>query len=327
MLLTSVFQANDYYFFITLVFLSTIPTIIFFFYFLKKTFQMKQRMFRFLAILFGVYLIQHFFSICQLIVMDEGLAQGAFTLSEILGEVILFLLIIVLEMFEKNSPYSGRVTIFTVPMAATIGAALSGPNILYDQLAHGYFFYYDTSDLTLRYLQVTFGLLAALWFVITLIRSWRAAKSPVQKRLIILLVTGMFLSQIVGVGLSGLLEVGGKLQLSSRYTLFSLTGIQFTQDIGMFLIGLGFFRISKHPWLLQRQSVQLLVVYNKDGVIFFPKDLSLILPKMMLRCSLAHFPQFHPCFKKRQKYLVQPNILAFKEEKSGSLTGKILPVH
>ncbi len=63
---------------------------------------MKQRMFRFLAILFGVYLIQHFFSICQLIVMDEGLAQGAFTLSEILGEVILFLLIIVLEMFEKN---------------------------------------------------------------------------------------------------------------------------------------------------------------------------------------------------------------------------------
>ena len=76
---------------------------------------MKQRMFRFLAILFGVYLIQHFFSICQLIVMDEGLAQGAFTLSEILGEVILFLLIIVLEMFEKNSPYSGRVTIFTGP--------------------------------------------------------------------------------------------------------------------------------------------------------------------------------------------------------------------
>ena len=125
----------------------------------------------------------------------------------------------------------------------------------------------------------------------------------------------MFLSQIVGVGLSGLLEVGGKLQLSSRYTLFSLTGIQFTQDIGMFLIGLGFFRISKHPCVLQRQSVQLLVVYNKDGVDLFSKRLSLILPKMMLRCSLAHFRQFHPCFKKRQKYLVQPNILAFKEEK------------
>ncbi len=175
-------------------------------------------------------------------------------------------------------------------MAATIGAALSGPNILYDQLAHGYFFYYDTSDLTLRYLQVTFGLLAALWFVITLIRSWRAAKSPVQKRLIILLVTGMFLSQIVGVGLSGLLEVGGKLQLSSRYTLFSLTGIQFTQDIGMFLIGLGFFRISKHPWLLQRQSVQLLVVYNKDGVDLFSKRFEPNITED--RCYAAHWRIF-----------------------------------
>jgi hypothetical protein len=39
----------------------------------------------------------------------------------------------------------------------------------------------------------------------------------------------------------------------------------------MFMVGWGFYRVSKHPWLLQRQQVHLLIVISNDGLDIFSK--------------------------------------------------------
>ncbi len=46
------------------------------------------------------------------------------------------------------------------------------------------------------------------------------------------------------------------------------------QNIGILIIGIAFLRISKNPWLLQRQRVYFLVVYSHDGINLYSKIFS-----------------------------------------------------
>jgi membrane-associated HD superfamily phosphohydrolase len=97
-------------YFYALPIIALIPSIVFFFLFLWEAHKSRQRMFRTLAILFAVFIVHNFFMLVQLSVVNQSLAQGAFVLSEIFFTLTLLALIFVLEMFEKNAAFSGRMT-------------------------------------------------------------------------------------------------------------------------------------------------------------------------------------------------------------------------
>ncbi len=64
------------------------------------------------------------------------------------------------------------------------------------------------------------------------------------------------------------------MDLPDQAILFAIGGIELNNNIGMFIIGLAFYRASKQPWLLQRQKVHLLLLYNKAGLDIFSKIFS-----------------------------------------------------
>jgi len=76
--------------------------------------------------MFGAFLLQIFlvgaqFMLPQLGVTDSSVIQATVGLGSIFFVVTLYCLILVLEVFEKDSPLSGRVILFTALMAAIVG--------------------------------------------------------------------------------------------------------------------------------------------------------------------------------------------------------------
>jgi ethanolamine utilization microcompartment shell protein EutS len=59
--------------------------------------------------------------------------------------------------------------------------------------------------------------------------------------------------------------------LPQNNLLLVTNATEYFQVIGMILIGWGFFRVSRHPWLLQRQGVHLLLVISNDGLDLYSK--------------------------------------------------------
>jgi len=226
-------------------------------------------MFKSLAALFGVFIVHNFFSLAQLTLADQFLAVGAFLLSEIFFNLTLLSLIFVLEMFEKNTPFSARVMVFTALAAAIIGAILSNPPLVTEQVGVSWVTHFVVLS-TVRVLELVFGSVTAVWFLVVLIRSRKVAKSPAQKHLIVWFATGIFLALVIGGATPQLFDqFHGPLGQIDPEVISR--GIAFLGSIGMFIVGWAFYRVSKNPWLLQRQQVHLLIVISEDGLDLFSK--------------------------------------------------------
>ena len=254
-------------------FVSILPTIIFLLLFLHEYMKTKQQMFLFLVGTLAVYTIQHFFGIRSGLVTTETDAEISFLLFQMLKMLTLYCLLLVLEMFERNTPFSGRVTVLTAIVAATIGAGISNPSVK-TQIISGLYYVHFVGRSPVRLLQGLFSLVAGLWLLIVLLRSFRNARSPKQKRLIVLIAVGLFFCQILGSALPVVIGLVEEDVISNQAILFLIMGIEFNNNIGMFIIGYAFYRASKQPWLLQRQKVHLLLVYSKEGLDLFSKIFS-----------------------------------------------------
>jgi hypothetical protein len=249
---------------------SLIPTVIFFVLFLRDYFKTKQQMFAFLATTFALFLIQHFFAIQQVTSSIQTDAELYFILSQIFKILTFYCILIVMEMFERNTPYSGRVTILTALMAATLGVIISNPSVTTLNIDGGWVVSFGHPSAG-RLLQGLFGLVAGLWILLVLFRSYKRAKSPKQKRLILLIFVGLFFCEILG----GTLPVAVdqiRVDIMADHTILFLTGsFEFNGTIGMLIIAYAFYRASKQPWLLQRQRVHLLLVYSKEGLDLYSR--------------------------------------------------------
>ncbi len=252
---------------------SIIPTIIFFFLFLRDYFKSKQQMFVFLVGTFCMALIQHFFAIRQGTVTSQANAELFFILAHLFKMLTLYCLLIVLEMFERNTAFSGRLTFLTALLAATIGAVISDPSVS-TVFISGIYFVRFAGGSSVRILQGLYGLVASLWLVIVLFRSYKRARAPKQKRLIVLILVGFLFYAMLGSFLPNVVQQIAEGSIPDQVILFAISAIEFSSNIGMFIIGYAFYRASKQPWLMQRQKVHLLLCYSKEGLDLYSKIFS-----------------------------------------------------
>ncbi len=241
--------------------------------FLQDYFKTRQQMFAFLVGTFGLYLIQHFFAIRQSMANTQAEAELFFIIAQMLKMMTLYCLLIVLEMFERNTAYSGRLTFLTALVAATIGAAIGNPAVRTD-IINGIYLVRFAGRSPVRLLQGLFGLVAGIWLLVVLFRSYRRARAPKQKRLIVLILVGLFFCEILGSAVPVAVEQIGEGPIPDQTILFAIMGIEFNGNVGMFIIGYAFYRAKQQPWLLQRQKVHLLLVYSKEGLDLYSKIFS-----------------------------------------------------
>jgi hypothetical protein len=102
-----------------------------------------------------------------------------------------------------------------------------------------------------------------------LIKSYKSAWSEKQKKLIKWVFTGLIIiaflpsfsyiiEQIIG---RSIIQTVGRELLNGLF-----------HSIGMLIIGIAFIRISKNPWLLQRQRASVIMVYSHEGILIYSKS-------------------------------------------------------
>ncbi len=222
-------------------------------------------MFLYLIIYFLSDSLYNLLSIGQVISTELDIIIFFFLISEIFNILTIYSLILLLEFFEKNIQFSRTQTIMTMLIFTLIGLILSNPDVNINITGDIYVdsFYYDS---LIIYLEMIFYLIAGFWIIIILYRSKIAAKSPKQKKLIINVILGVFFANYIPF-LFILYEFS---ELESIFILLT-TIIFISQNLGIIFIGFAFLQIRKYPWLMQKQKVFLLLIYNQHRINLFHK--------------------------------------------------------
>ncbi|MBN1214360.1 MAG: hypothetical protein JXA99_02850 [Candidatus Lokiarchaeota archaeon] len=186
------------------------------------------------------------------------------SISEIL---VLYSIIILLEIFEKDVQFSKTQVFLTIFAFLIIGGLISTPQLIVSY-KEGIYSVDLSEHSILGLLESLFSLSSFIILFLMLYKSRKTAWSRTQKHLIALLSLGIFLTIFLPI-------------IPYLVTLFSdldNTTIGylhiprfFFQNIGMILIGFTFFQASKKPWLLQRQRIHILLVYSETGIQLYSK--------------------------------------------------------
>src|SRR5271157_423765 len=230
-----------------------LPTMVFFLIFLRSGLKTKQNMFWYLTLLFGFYTLSPIFQMGSLAAVDQATANIYYLIYQVIEIIAMLLLILVLEMFDKNAIFSGRFTFFSILASLAVGAILSKPELVSSTIGFGFTVSFASFSMA-QILQAIFLIVAGLWLVITLIKNRKDAISPPQKKLITYLLFGVIFTNILST-----------LSIIPLQIFQLLNSFPFFHTIGMVLVGLAFKRVSKSPWLLQRQTAHLLLVYLQEG--------------------------------------------------------------
>jgi len=250
--------------------LALIPAVAFLILFLREAIKTRQTMFGFLAILFGVFVFQHYFNIQQYFLTEEGLANLFFVSSQVCEISIILVFSIIVETFEKSTPYSGKQLIFTILAAMTMGGMFFNPALI-TQPAYGTFIARFDPNSFLSGWQATFLFIAFIWLIVTIYPSYRSAMAYRQKELVKSLFYGTIFTMLIGAVVPNIVEFGvtrGIIDFDVTY-IGVFEGV--FEDIGMLVVGAAFLRVSKNPWLLQRQEVYFILVLSEDGVDIYSK--------------------------------------------------------
>ncbi|MHA1734454.1 MAG: hypothetical protein ACTSU5_21155 [Promethearchaeota archaeon] len=245
------------------------PTLGFFAFFLKKYVKTRQRMFGMLSLLMGTFLLQQAFAITAASTPDRHVAEVNFLLASVFEMLALYTLILALEMFEKDTPFTPRQTVLAGLVSLAIGAMFSSPALDTSDLGRSYWVSFAEGDSVVFFQALFFGV-AGVMLTVILVRSKKTAWSKRQKRLIKWLMAGIVFSQLLGsftpVAIQGL--------TSSEEIHGALVVVGFLQNIGVLMVGFAFLQASSHPWLLQRQRNHVLIVFSPDGLSLFTKIFS-----------------------------------------------------
>ena len=225
----------------------------------------------YLAALFIFYLITKILQINQFFTVDQQTAEFFFIVTEITELLVLYCLILVFEMFYKNTQFSYRQTIITIFIFMIIGGLISNPELQTTVTSRGFLVGLQRFS-PLMFIKFIFHGITTAFLLIILIKSRRSARIKKQKRLIIWLLVG----SLTGVLLPSL----PNMPFEAMFIFNHLSPIlnqffkEITQSIGILIIGIAFLRVSKSPWLLQRQKIHFLVVYSPSGLTLFSKVFS-----------------------------------------------------
>ena len=239
--------------------------------FVVKYLKNRQIMMIFLAILFIFYLGYNFSQVAMNASNSLESVKSYFLWASVLNLMTIYMLIIIFEMFEKNTFFTLRQTIMTALAFVIIGGILSDPSLSSVQVAGRYYVDFERFS-AISISSLIFYVVSSVWIISSLVRGYKSARSRKQKTMIAWLARGLLLAGLLP-SIQYMFTPSPEVQVDTR-AAFSL---QFTlfraivQSAGMIIIGVAFLRVSTYPWLLQRQRTHLLTVYSHTGVCLFSK--------------------------------------------------------
>ncbi len=244
----------------------TIALTIFFFVRYSKT---QQNMLLYLGALFVFYLTNNILEMNQYFVVVQEVAELYFIVSEISYILLFYLLIVIFEVFYRNTQFSRRQTLITIIAFVVIGGLISNSDLQVMTLSQGYIVSIIQFS-PIMILELVFFLTATALLLSVLIKTRKSAWDPKQKNLI----TWLLIGSIIGVLWPSLPFVLRPADIVVNESIFLLMQLimSIPQNIGILIIGLAFLRVSNNPWLLQRQRIDFLVVYSHGGTSLFSKS-------------------------------------------------------
>lgn len=245
-----------------------IPTIILLTIFLFKYIKTHLKMFVYLTMLYIFYLINNFFQASQFFAQTEEVAVLFFKITESTKLLMLLSLILIFEIFYKNTQFSYRQTITTVLAFSIIVGLISSPELHTQAISSGFFVGLQRFSL-IMILELIFILISTTFILIMLIRSIKSVWVSKQKQLIIALLIGSLIGVLFPSIPTVFIEQSPIVEQSNFFTILLFQAI--TQNIGILIIGVAFLSVSKDPWLLQRQKIYFLIVYSNDGINLYSR--------------------------------------------------------
>ncbi len=248
-----------------------ISTIALFILFLFRYIKTHQKMLGYLAVLFFFYLINNILRLAQFFASNQESVKFYFIMAEISGLIMLYSLILLFEIFYRNTQFSNRQTITTISLFTVIGALISNPELEVVPISWGYLVNFQRFSI-IMILELVFHIIAVAFLLIILINSRKSAWVQKQKKLI----TWLLIGSLIGVLLPTLPNVIITEEVSSNQSGFIMEHLfrSIPQSIGILIVGISFLKASKNPWLLQRQKVYFLVVYSNSGLLLYSKTFS-----------------------------------------------------
>jgi hypothetical protein len=246
------------------------PSIVFFIIFLREYIQTKQRMFAYLSILFISFLFKNIFQTGSYIAQNLNAAITAFLLSQAIEMLSLLLMIVVLEMFDKSRILTFRQLILTIFVFTAIGGMISNPLLEIGVVDTRYLINFQPFT-SIVLIKMIFNIIGSIWLIIMVIESYKSAWSQKQKGLLKWLFVGLLISMVLP-------SISYVFEQFRGAAIFEPLGFGFFQgvfySIGLVIIGIGFLKVSKNPWLLQRQRAHMLMVYSHEGLTLFSRTFS-----------------------------------------------------
>lgn len=260
---------NNLFFLIS--FLISSPITILDFIIIYKYIKTRQKILGYLLSLLTLYLISGFFLLLQYFTLYQERAIAYFTISEISKLVFMYVLLLLFEMFYRNTQFSRRQTLITILIFMIIGGLLSEPPLeIYTDLGG---FVIDVKFFSfIKMMEIVFTGFATIFLLYILISSAKSAWNSKQKKAIIILLIG----SVIGVAVPTLLVVLLEFPLSkANIDVVTSQNIQaIPLSLGTFTIGITFLSISNNPWLLQHQKIYFLIVYSHEGITLYSKTFS-----------------------------------------------------
>jgi hypothetical protein len=245
------------------------PLTIFLVLFLLRFGKSRQKMFLHLAFLFITTILNQGCLMLMVVVNRPQVAEVFFIAAQVLEVTGMLVMVIVLEAFEENKPFSPRVAGFTAIAAAIVGAMISGPQLaaipFVTPLGSGFLVHFTRIDVA-GFLLSAFPVLVVLWLVVSFFTKRKHTRSKEQRRLLFLLYVGIFLAQFAGSFAPVLIQ-----STSSNSLRDVASNVGITRVIGIVIIGFAFLHVAKKPWLLQLQKVHVLLVYAKNGITLYSR--------------------------------------------------------
>ena len=228
-------------------------------------------MFGYLAAMFCLYLTNNALEMGQYFSSTQAGAEISFILSQIFIVLVMYFFILLLDVFYSNRSFSQRQTLITILTFLLIGGLITNPELEIIALNQGYLINFKNYT-TVLFLETTFHFIATIILFTILLKSRKSAWSSRQKKLIVWLLLG----SILGILLPSFPSIALDETLVNNAATYILIQIlkSIPRSIGILIIGLAFLRVSRNPWLLQRQKVDFLVVYNHSGLRLFSKIFS-----------------------------------------------------
>ncbi len=250
--------------------ITAIPSLIFCIAFVRDIKKTHQKMFAYLTALFFVYLLQHALAIMQYFIGTGQAAQVNFVTSQCLQILIILIFSLIIEMFENNTPYTGKQMAFAILAAITVGAMMGSPELITTALGNTFLVQFK-GNATERIFQALFSVIAGFWLLFTIYVNYVKAKVQKQRSLLKALLWGAVITILVGSAFPGIIAY----MTTQGMFHFDVTLVTafwgVFQDIGIIIVGIAFMRISQDPWLLQRQQVYFVLVLTHEGLDIYSK--------------------------------------------------------